>query len=93
MTDWLTWGVIWQGSCWTNTCLVAQHISGVFPNARQSHVRTLSKQILLDLPWKVDIVDDKVDEEHGEDPDVPLEDVLARVLFFICKKAANPPLT
>ena len=84
--DRLTWGFVWQGTCWTNTCLVAQQISGVFSNARESHVGTLSKQILLD------IVVEKVDEEHSEDPDVPLEDLLARVLCFICKKAANPPL-
>ena len=90
--DRLTWGFVWQGTCWTNTCLVAQQISGVFSKARESHVGTLSKQILLDLPWKEDIVVEKVDEEHSEDPDVPLEDLLARVLCFICKKAVNPPL-
>ena len=92
MVDWPTWGIIWQGSGWTNTCLVVQHISGVFSDARESLVGTLSKQILVDLSCEADIVG-KVDEEHGQDPDVPLEDVIACVLCFICKKAANPPLT
>ena len=35
---------------WRNTFLVADRISGVFSDARESRVRTLAKQILLDLP-------------------------------------------
>ena len=76
----------------TKTYLVADRISGVFSNARESQVRTLAEQILLDLPCKVDIVGE-VEEAHGEGPDVPLEDVLVRVLRFVCKKAANPALS
>ena len=49
-------------------------------------------QILLYPPRKVDVVGE-VDEAHGEGPDVPLEDVLVRVLCFLCKKAANPALS
>ena len=77
---------------WRNTFLVADRISGVFSDARESCVRTLAEQILLDLPCKVDVVGE-VDEAHGEGPDVPLEDVLVRALLFLCKKAANPSLS
>ena len=49
------------------TCLVAYHIPGIFSNAREPHVRTLSEQILLDLPSKVDVVGD-ADEAHGQSP-------------------------
>ena len=38
-----------------NTCLVAHHISGVFANGGESLVGTLAKQILIDLPWEVDM--------------------------------------
>ena len=77
---------------WTNTFLVADRISGVFSDARESQVRTLAEQILLDLPCKVDVVGE-VDEAHGEGPDVPLEDVLVCVVCFIFKKATNPSLS
>ena len=78
--------------CWRNTFLIADRISGVFSDARESQVRTLAEQILLDLPCKVDVVGE-VDEAHGEGPDVPLEDVLVRAFLFLCKKAANPSLS
>ena len=83
-------GVVGQN--WKNTCLVAHRISWVFSNARESLVRTLAVQIVLYPPCKVDVVGE-VDEAHGEGPDVPLEDVLVRVLRFVCKKAANPALS
>ena len=74
------------------TCLVAYHIPGIFSDAREPHVRTLSEQILLDLPSKVDIVGD-ADEAHGQRPNVPLEDLLACVLRFLCQMAANSELS
>ena len=74
----------------TVACLVAQRIPGISPDARKSHIRTSSKQILSYLPREVDVVCE-VDEAHGESPNVPLEDVLARV--FVCDKAANPALS
>ena len=54
------------------THLVAQHISGVLANARQSHVRTLAFDILVDPPLEVGVVRE-VDEAHGQGPYVPLE--------------------
>ena len=54
------------------TYLIAQHISGVLANARQSHVRTLASDILVDPPLEVGVVRE-VDEAHGQGPDVPLE--------------------
>ena len=60
-------GIIWQHWRWTNTCLVADRISGISSDAREAHVRTLTAQILLDLPSKVDVVGD-ADEAHGQSP-------------------------
>ena len=55
-----------------STYLIAQHISGVLANARQSHVRTLASDILVDPPLEVGVVRE-VDEAHGQGPNVPLE--------------------
>ena len=76
----------------TNTCLVAHHISGIFSDAREPHVRTLAEQILLNLPCKVDVVGG-ADEAHGQSPYVPLEDLLARVVPFLFEMAANSELS
>ena len=73
------------------TYLVAHCISGVFPNARESHVGTVAMQILLDLPCEVDIVGTWHAQSEG--PDVPLEDVLVPLVSFVCKKAADPALS
>ena len=54
------------------TYLIAQRISCVLANARQSHVRTLASDILVDPPLEVGVVRE-VDEAHGQGPDVPLE--------------------
>ena len=75
----------------TNTCLVADHISGIFSNARESHVRTLAAQILFDLACKVGIIGE-ADEAHGQSPYVPLEDLLVCLLRFFHEMAANSEL-
>ena len=54
------------------TYLIAQHISGVLANARQSHVRTLAPDILVDPPLEVGVVRE-VDEAHRQGPDIPFQ--------------------
>ena len=72
------------------TYLIAQHISGVLANARQSHVRTLASDILVDPPLEVGVVRE-VDEAHGQGPYVPLEQVRVRTVIF--KQEAYPALS
>ena len=55
--------------------LVANHIPGILPNAREPHVWTLAGQIVVHPPGEVAHVRE-ADEAHDESPDVPLDNAL-----------------
>ena len=71
--------------------LVANHIPGILPNAREPHVWTLARQIVVHPPREVAVVGE-ADEAHDESPDVPLDNVLITVSLFLGHKAADSAL-
>ena len=73
------------------TYLVAYNVSGIIPNTRKSHVRTLAGQIVVHPPGEVTVVCE-ANEAHDESPDVPLDNVLVAVHLFLGQEAADSAL-
>ena len=73
------------------TYLVAYNVSGIIPNTRKSHVRTLAGQIVVHPPGEVTVVCE-ANEAHDESPDVPLDNVLVAVHLLLGQKAADSAL-
>ena len=71
--------------------LVANHIPGILPNAREPHVWTLASQIVVHPPGEVAHVRE-ADEAHDESPDVPLDNVLVAVHLLLGQEAADSAL-
>ena len=71
--------------------LVANHIPGILPNAREPHVWTLARQIVVHPPGEVAVVGE-ADEAHDESPDVPLDNVLVTLRLVLGQEAADSAL-
>ena len=71
--------------------LVANHIPGILPNAREPHVWTLARQIVVHPPGEVAVVRE-ADEAHDESPDVPLDNVLVTLRLVLGQEAAYSAL-
>ena len=71
--------------------LVANHIPGIFPDAREPHVWTLAGQIVVHPPGEVAHVR-KADEAHDESPDVPLDNVFVTLGLVLGQEAADSAL-
>ena len=71
--------------------LVANHIPGILPNAREPHVWTLASQIVVHPPGEVAVVGE-ADEAHDESPDVPLHNVLVTLRLVLGQEAADSAL-
>ena len=71
--------------------LVAYNIPSILSNAREPHVWTLARQIVVHPPREVAVVGE-TDEAHDESPDVPLDNVLIAVSLFLGHKAADSAL-
>ena len=71
--------------------LVANHIPGILPNAREPHVWTLASQIVVHPPGEVAVVGE-ADEAHDESPDVPFHNVFVTLRLVLGQKAADSTL-
>ena len=71
--------------------LVANHIPGILPNAREPHVWTLASQIVVHPPGEVAVVGE-AHEAHDESPDVPLHNVLVTLRLVLGQEAADSAL-
>ena len=71
--------------------LVANHIPGILPNAREPHVWTLASQIVVHPPGEVAVVSE-ADEAHDESPDVPFHNVFVALRLVLSQEAADSAL-
>ena len=71
--------------------LVAYNIPGILPNAREPHVWTLARQIVVQPPREVAVVRE-ADEANDESPDIPLHNIFVTVRLVLGQEAAYSAL-
>ena len=71
--------------------LVAYNIPGILPNAREPHVWTLARQIVVQPPREVAVVCE-ADEANDESPDIPLHNIFVTVRLVLGQEAAYSAL-
>ena len=71
--------------------LVANHIPGILSNAREPHVWTLARQIVVQPPREVAVVRE-ADEANDESPDIPLHNIFVTVRLVLGQEAAYSAL-
>ena len=71
--------------------LVAYNIPGILPNAREPHVWTLARQIVVQPPREVAVVRE-ADKANDESPDIPLHNIFVTVRLVLGQEAAYSAL-